>query len=303
MKAFVYINSLSGTGHCEKYYNNYLKEFINANFSEMIIKNIPCNTNDYKISISDNNENNSLFILGGDGTLSIIVEKILESSNFEELKMSIYICPFGSGNGLAKNLKLDPYNLSINGNRKYIRPLKTVTKEGEKLSFLSQTWGVISDIDINTEYLRSLGDWRYYYGIVKSIIFPYYYNGVCSITNLDNSIIEIEGNFLFFCSSNGPWISKDFKIAPRSDIYAQEIDILFIRKQLNIFDRLKLIYYLSTERIHLLNFVEYFKAKEYNLKLLDNRSFIVSDGEKVLSNEINVKTSDKKFLFHCGDNN
>ena len=174
-------------------------------------------------------------------------------------------------------------------------------KEVEKKSFLSQTWGIISDIDINTEFLRSIGDLRYYYGILKSIILPNYYKGICSITDSDNFTTEIDGSFLFFCSSNAPWISKDFKIAPLSDIYTQEIDILLIRKELNFFDRLKLIYYLATESIHLLDFVEYFKAKEYNLKLLDDRSFIVSDGEKILSNEIKVKTSDKKFLFYCNN--
>ena len=301
MKAFVYINSLSGAGYAEEYYNKYLKEFINTHFSEIEIINIPCCNNDYRVNICDNNESNTIFIVGGDGTLSMTIEKILEFSDFEDLEIPIFICPFGSGNGIAKNLDIDPYNLKIDCNKKYIRPLQMFIKEVEKKSFLSQTWGIISDIDINTEFLRSIGDLRYYYGILKSIILPNYYKGICSITDSDNFTTEIDGSFLFFCSSNAPWISKDFKIAPLSDIYTQEIDILLIRKELNFFDRLKLIYYLATESIHLLDFVEYFKAKEYNLKLLDDRSFIVSDGEKILSNEIKVKTSDKKFLFYCNN--
>ena len=44
------------------------------------------------------------------------------------------------------------------------------------LSFLCQTWGVISDIDINTN-LRCFGNYRFYYGILKSIIMPQYYDG------------------------------------------------------------------------------------------------------------------------------
>ena len=299
MVVYVFINSMSGSGGAEKYYKDYLKNFIDINFQEKKIINLPCVNQDYKIDNEDNKDDNIIFIVGGDGTVSMTISKIISESNFEDLKIPIYICPFGSGNGLAKNLNLDPYKLDTNNRVKYIRPLTFNYNNSETLSFLSQTWGIISDIDINTENLRWIGDLRYYYGIIKSVLLPNYYSGECFITNVENYKIEIKNKFLFFCASNAPWISKDFKIAPLSDLFSKEIDILIIKEELNFFQRLKLVYYLATDKIHEFPFVEYFKAKEYKLTINNNESFLVSDGEKLLSNEIQVKLSDKKFLFYC----
>lgn len=301
MKSYVYINSSSGAGYGYKYYTDYLKQFLNDNFNEIHIVNIPCEEKEYNIPFQENKDENSIFIVGGDGTVSMTIDKILKNSNFEELKIPICICPFGSGNGLAKNLNIDPYNLPIDKIKKFISPMNTSYSGENNLSFLSQTWGIISDIDINTEYLRMIGDLRYYYGIAKSIILPKYYKGKCKITDSQEFTIEINDNFLFFCASNAPWISEDFKIAPLSNIYNKEIDILLIKKELSFLERLKLIYYLSCGNIHTLDFVEYFKAKKYTLEINDNRSFIVSDGEKLLSSEISAEISDKKFLFYCNE--
>ena len=50
--------------------------------------------------------------------------------------------------------------------------------DGEKLTlFFCLKLGVISDIDFNTEYLRCFGDFRFYFGILKNIFFPNYYQG------------------------------------------------------------------------------------------------------------------------------
>ena len=243
MISYVYINSYSGAGYGSRYYKEYLKNFLNDNFDEIHIFNIPCEEIEYHIPYQENKDKNTIFIVGGDGTVSMTIDKILKHSNFEELKIPICICPFGSGNGMAKNLNIDPYNLPIDKIKK-ISPMNTSYSGKQNLSFLSQTWGIISDIDINTEFLRMIGDLRYYYGIAQSIILPKYYKGKCKITNLQDFNIEINDNFLFFCASNAPWISEDFKIAPLSDIYNKEIDILLIKKELSFLERLKLIYYL-----------------------------------------------------------
>ena len=74
-------------------------------------------------------------------------------------------------------------------------------------SFLLQTWGIISDIDIDTEYLRRMGDLRFYYGILKSVMFPKYYNGDINITlnNDTTDNINITGYIFLFCATNGQW--------------------------------------------------------------------------------------------------
>ena len=298
MIAYIYLNCMSGQGLAERYYKTNLRPFLELNFNLKRVVYLPCECDDYMIDNEDNNEKNTIFIIGGDGTVSLTIFKIMENSNFHELKIPIYICPFGSGNGLAKNLNIDPYKLNLN-NKKYIRPLVFDYNGKNTFSFLAQTWGIISDIDINTENLRYLGDLRYYYGILTSIFFPKYYEGECCITNLKDNTLNIKDSFLFFCGSNAPWISKDFNIAPLSDLFKKEIDILIIKEELSFFQRLKLVYYLATDSIHKFPFIEYFKAKKYKLSIDNFDSFLVSDGEKLLATNIEVNLSDHKFLFYC----
>ena len=122
MIAYIYLNCMSGQGLAERYYKTNLKPFLKLNFNFKRVIYLPCESDDYMIENEDNNENNTIFIIGGDGTVSMTILKIMENSNFQELNIPIYICPFGSGNGLAKNLNIDPYKLNLN-NKKYIRPL------------------------------------------------------------------------------------------------------------------------------------------------------------------------------------
>lgn len=300
MKSFIYINKNSGNGYAETYFKKYLNKFVNENFSEVVINHLPCDYINYNISNDDNNENNCLFIVGGDGSVSITIENIMKYSNIEDLKIPIYICPFGSGNGLAKNLNINPFNLRLDGGKIYIYPMEIQTnnsKEYKYLSFLSQTWSIISDIDINTEFLRYIGEFRFYYGILKNILMPNYYKGILELKN-NNKKNKIEGEFLLFCASNAPWITSDFKVATKSDIFKNEIDLLIIRKKLFFYERIQLIYYLIQEKIHELDFIEYYKIDEYNLELIDDNSKIVRDGEIINSNKISVKKSNKKFLFY-----
>lgn len=300
MKAFIYINPSSGNGKANIYYNNYLKNFVSDNFDESTVINIPCCNSEYIIEDKDNNENNTIFIVGGDGTVSLSIENILKYSEIESLNIPIYICPFGSGNGLAKNFNLDPYNIKLK-DKKYISPMFLNNNyDTSNFSFLLQTWGIISDIDIDTEYLRRIGDLRFYYGILKSVMFPKYYNGDINITlnNDTTDNINITGDFFLFCATNGPWVSKDFKLAVLSDIFDNDIDILIIRKRLSFSERVKLLYHLVNENIEDLDFVEYYKAKSYKLKINDNNSLIVRDGEVYNSNYIDVIRSNNKFLFY-----
>jgi sphingosine kinase len=301
MKSFVFINKKSGNGGAEKYFNNYLKYFINNNYLNCVLINLPCKDNQYKINNVDNIDSNCIFIVGGDGTVSLTIENIMKNSNFINLNIPIYICPFGSGNGLAKNLNINPYDVRLDGEKKYIYPMNIEYNNNSYFSFLSQTWGVISDIDINTEFLRCIGDFRFYYGILKSIFNPKYYEGKLYITTckwVNNKDEIIEGDFYMLCASNAPWISNDFKIATMANIFSNEIDILVIRRKLSFYERIKLIYNIINGNIHELDFVEYLKVKNYELQLIDKNSTILRDGELINSDTITVKKSNEKFLFY-----
>ena len=88
------------------------------------------------------------------------------------IKKPIGIVPAGSGNGLVASILHEKHELSdthhqVNAMFRFLkgksRPLDiTHVKVGQQeyYSFLSVSWGVLADIDINSEILRFLGETR-----------------------------------------------------------------------------------------------------------------------------------------------
>lgn len=123
-------------------------------------------------------------VAGGDGLLYEVVNGIMErpdwSGMFSQIKLGIIPC--GSGNGLAKSISHafnEPYDQNpvlvstLNIVRGISTPLDLVrveTKNQVMYSFLSIGWGLISDVDIESERLRSIGSQRFtVYSVAKLI--------------------------------------------------------------------------------------------------------------------------------------
>ena len=72
----------------------------------------------------------------------------------------------------------------------------------EIYSFLAISWGFISDLDIKTEWMRSLGSFRFDLGAVWNIIRKPKYKGRLSFYNEDNKEIVIKNNFIHLWACN-----------------------------------------------------------------------------------------------------
>ncbi|KAL1516968.1 hypothetical protein ABEB36_000794 [Hypothenemus hampei] len=113
--------------------------------------------------------------VGGDGIIFEIVNGIFERPDWSEVLKSIPIgvIPGGSGNGLARSVAhhaSEPYFPSttlpstLAAIRGYTEPMDIVRVETVSnilFSFLSVGWGLLSDIDIESERLRMLGGTRF----------------------------------------------------------------------------------------------------------------------------------------------
>ena len=142
--------------------------------------------------------------------------------------------------------------------------LTELTLEYEKqkvYSFLSTTWSIIADIDINSEAIRCCGSVRFTIWGVWRALFKRHYWGTCKysgskinnrneIRNGDRYLdeeekgeLEIEDNtspliaqkneitnqdFLYFIATNCPWLSYDFHGTPLSKINDGQNDILYL---------------------------------------------------------------------------
>ncbi|XP_037810423.1 sphingosine kinase 2 [Lucilia sericata] len=113
--------------------------------------------------------------IGGDGLFHEVLNGILKRSDWNEVvqTLALGIVPCGSGNGLARSIAhcyREPYEpkpiigaaLSLVGGQSSLMDVVEIEMNNRiAYSFLSIGWGLISDIDIESERLRPLGYQRF----------------------------------------------------------------------------------------------------------------------------------------------
>lgn len=120
------------------------------------------------------NQWSGILIISGDGLLYEVYNGLMERPDWElAVKIPIGIIPGGSGNGLARTIShaanepyvSDPILASTLGIAKgRVAPLdlmKVETPSGPLYSFLNVGWGIMADIDIESEKLRAIGEIRF----------------------------------------------------------------------------------------------------------------------------------------------
>jgi len=135
-----------------------------------------------------------IVVVGGDGILFEVINGLMERSDWEVLfnELKLGIIPCGSGNGLAKSISYafnEPHDhnpvlvSALNVVRGVSTPLDLVrieTTNGVIYSFLSIGWGLLSDIDIESERLRSMGSQRFVVWSLARLIGLRTYRGTVS---------------------------------------------------------------------------------------------------------------------------
>lgn len=113
--------------------------------------------------------------VGGDGIIFEIINGIFERPDWSDVLKSIPIgvIPGGSGNGLARSIAHycdEPYLpaptlpsalAAVKGHQEPMDLVRVETVSQIVFSFLSVGWGLLSDIDIESERLRVLGGTRF----------------------------------------------------------------------------------------------------------------------------------------------
>ncbi|XP_057828685.2 sphingosine kinase 2 isoform X1 [Cryptomeria japonica] len=159
-----------------------------------------------------------ILCISGDGILVEVVNGLLERPDWENaIKMPLGIVPAGTGNGMIKSL-MDHANepcIAMNATFAVIKGHKqaldvAVVTQGQVRSFsvLMLTWGLVADIDIESEKYRWMGSMRldfytfvrifrlrHYSGNVSFIPAPGYeeYGEPISIDNENGSILQDTG--------------------------------------------------------------------------------------------------------------
>ena len=312
----VVVNPISGSGNGLKIWKNKILP---------TLLDIFCENDSYSLFITDFDGHEKMIyctydveqfdyiiVIVGDGTVSNLLKGFYDSKNNDEiLKIPILIVPSGSGNGLSQSLNILSVDDSISkikeiylSNIKFVSvPIWDVSIDNNSYiipAFLNITWSTIAEIDLNTENKRWMGKYRFYYGILKYLLFDCLKKGTLEFTeNNSNEVQTVSGDFSLFCATNSQWLSDDFLICPYADIQDPSIDLVFSNEKPNILNRTKNLYYLAKgNHIEKCNNIIHKKVKWFKLKT-ENNDLISIDGEfnKFFNSPIEVNVSFEKVKF------
>ena len=159
MKVLIIINPNSGKGNSKLIFEKNIKQYlIKNNFDfDVFISSRKNEITEYVIKY-EFNENKNILLLGGDGSLFEILQGI---QNFDTNKFNIYILPVGSGNGIYTSLLKPQFKFCKLKNDNELKLSKFNINNKTGLFALGISIGIISDVDLNTEWLRFLGNFRY----------------------------------------------------------------------------------------------------------------------------------------------
>lgn len=144
-----------------------------------------------------------LVIVSGDGLLYEVINGLMEREDWKTaIKIPLGIVPGGSGNGLARAIGYalkEPYvdnmvltsTLNLVTGRKQAMDLVRVQTATQTIySFLSVGWGIMADIDIESEKLRAIGGARFTVWAAARVIGLRSYRGRVSFLPVEDYVCE-----------------------------------------------------------------------------------------------------------------
>ncbi len=208
-----------------------------------------------------------VFAVGGDGTVNKVASALINSN------VVLGIIPLGSGNGLAKYLKIPidiKKSLNLLSNAKFIE-IDTCYINNKPYFITS---GVGFDAHIGKLFANSKSrGFLSYFKIIISELFKY--KSKQYLLTIDDKEIKIKAFLITFANANQ--YGNNVIIAPEADIQDGIIDVTVI-KQFNIFQAISLAFMLLNHRINKSSAVETFKGKK--IKLINDENLSVHyDGE------------------------
>jgi len=325
----VFVNPVSGSGIAQKIWKKKVLPIFKeagVEYLEVITsyanhaKNCMYNG---KVDSSFINSNVNLFeyydvivTIGGDGLICEIINGIMDRTDGLEILKKVWIAPIngGTGNGLVKSVLFSNHeeytiiNSTINalkgkGSPMDISEVNTSTLK-KYHSFLSLSWGLVSDIDILSEKMRSMGELRLYIAAVYFILKRKFYKGRLSIYtgNKDNFSIDkvpplnvpignsndwkvIESNFSLVWVLQTSHDSGTMLSGPGKRLDDGEFMILVV-KNISRLGLLELLLTFDTGGHVNHPSVQVFKTVAYRLEPLCQDGIFSLDGEKIEYNPV-----------------
>lgn len=276
----------------------------------------------------------SIALISGDGLLHEAVNALMRHPEKPILKhIPLGLVPAGSGNGLAYTLirhtspDVTTKEEAIKTCCEQIVKSKTCSTDLVEItftnndrpsiwSFLSIGWGLMANIDIESEWLRSIGELRFtIYGVIKSLtnssqkgrlsyrVSPgflklnpnieaelrdesnssirMYGDGEHSSNEFDDPrTVHIEDTFSCLYATNQRYISRDTEFAPRSTLNDEVIYLTYLRGRLSFCKSVQFLLAIEDGSHEKLPFVRVLPVTSFRFQPLEP-SKVVIDGELI----------------------
>lgn len=299
----IVINPHSGKGQAVKIFEQVRPLLDRSNLTYTVTKTTSAADTKNLVLNLNLQETDGLVIVGGDGTIHDAIAGLMSRGDRDAIKLPLGILPGGTANGLCKSIlastgeSYNPINAAfiIAKGRQQNFDLAIVNHNGQDYySFLSLAWGLISDVDIESEKLKFLGALRFdvYALILMSLLRTY--KGRFSylphpdfeqIQKQENSSVTgwqvMEDNFIFLWAMNTPWAAYDMNVTPYASLNDGAIDVLVMRQGTSRWELLQALLRCGKGQHLSLPHMEYYKVSAFKLEPLTDKGILVVDGEPV----------------------
>lgn len=267
MKYIFIVNPGAGKGKCLAIIPKIEEECKKRN-REYVIRYISDEKNGYEIAKEYKDEENVIYVVGGDGTLSVTLPAFVGTKN------KLGIIPAGSGNDTYRTIRTMEDG----------EALIDIGKVNDRYFINVACTGIDAEVGNNIEKFRGT--------IIPSSqlynvsIFYTFATFKCKQIKIKTSIKNIEDKYTILSICNGSYYGGGFKIAPKSRLTDGLLDIYYAEKMPKI-KMIPLILKLKNGKHEGKRRIHKFRTNHVELELEEEIAFNV-DGEKMV---------DKKFII------
>lgn len=318
----IILNPVSGRGKATQIFQqvrplldcSYLEYTVTETSSAADTKNLVFHLNLAEID--------GIVIVGGDGTIHDAIAGLMSRPDWETaIKTPLGIIPGGTGNGLCKTVlelageSYDPLNaafLIVKGKQQALDLAAVKQNDQKYYSCLSLAWGLVSDIDIQSEKLKFLGSLRFeLYALILICLRRTYKGRLAFMPHPDFQLSQpstilkpgewqiIEDEFIFLWAVNTPWAAHDMQPTPYAQLNDGAIDIVIMRKATSRLELLKALIRVAKGQHLSLPHLEYYQVCSLRLEPLTKKGILVVDGEPVDYSPIEMTVMPNLACINC----
>ncbi|UCD38854.1 MAG: diacylglycerol kinase family lipid kinase [Fidelibacterota bacterium] len=232
----------------------------------------------------DLGEADAFCTVGGDGTMHEVINGLLARPDIPGIPLGQI--PAGTGNSFLYGFDclnpLDAANRIIAGNSRPIDVARVTLDKQTLYAFNIIGWGMVTDILIQSEKLRWLGENRY---TVASAIEVLKAKRRKARLTIEGEVFN--GHFVFVLACNTQYTGKGMRMAPRADLSDGLIDLVIVREATRMQMLRLLPKVFDGSHVHS-PLLEYIQAKEFSL-IPDVDETVNVDGELLERSPISVQ--------------